>query len=111
MKVLFTLLFIISGFTSFSQADQKITTTIQGTITDSATKKPVPGASVSLFMGTIEIRKVTTDEKGNYNFGQLSVGTYGLTAVAAGYGAESRSRMLLQTGKKLQMTIVMKRLK
>ncbi len=58
----------------------------QGNITVSNSKTPVPGATVSL--GT---RQTLTDEKGHFNFGKISQGTYELRVKSLGFSTYQQS--------------------
>ncbi|HEV2028883.1 MAG TPA: carboxypeptidase regulatory-like domain-containing protein [Candidatus Dormibacteraeota bacterium] len=66
---------------------QKPITQITGTISDSATGKPVSNASVTLSNGAT----TTTDVTGAYLIGSLGAGTYTVSATAPGYGSAALS--------------------
>jgi N-acetylneuraminic acid mutarotase len=65
---------------------------IVGTITDSATNAPIPGAQVTAGSGT-----ATTDANGKYDL-TLAPGTYTVTASAFGYASASATGVVLADG-------------
>jgi hypothetical protein len=66
---------------------EKPITQLGGTVSDSATGRPVSSASVSLSNGAT----ATTDVTGAYVIGSLAAGTYTVSATAAGYGSATQS--------------------
>lgn len=66
---------------------------IVGTVTDSATGKPIAGATV----GTVDGYQVTTDASGRYDLRVLA-GTYTVTAKAYGYAQASTSGVAVGDG-------------
>lgn len=49
---------------------------VNGLVKDAKTGIPILGATVSLFKEEIELRKSTTDDKGNFAFINMSEGSY-----------------------------------
>ncbi len=63
--------------------------TISGTVTDADTSKPIDGASVALYRGSILIAFAQTDADGFYTLPNLAPGSYTLVADAFPYQAAS----------------------
>jgi len=61
-------------------------TTLAGTVTDSATTKPIAGATV-----TAGTASATTDANGAYSIAGVAPGTYTATATGTGYASQSAS--------------------
>jgi carboxypeptidase family protein len=60
---------------------------LNGTVTDGATKAPIAGATVTLSDGMIR----TTDSNGNFSYSIVLNGTYTLTVSAPGYVTQSQA--------------------
>lgn len=54
--------------------------TIAGTVTDAATRNPIPGASITVFQGASLITSVLTDRNGQYSISDFAPGNYLVTA-------------------------------
>lgn len=59
--------------------------TIIGTVTDLNTSLPIPGATITVYLGDIVIDTVVTDDSGDYTVSGLALGFYTLTASATDY--------------------------
>src|SRR5205809_5195917 len=93
-----TLKLCISVFTALAFA-QITTGTISGTVTDS-TGAVVPGVNVTLKSVEKGItRTVRTDEGGRYRAPELALGSYEITAEAAGFETVVRSGITLSVGR------------
>jgi hypothetical protein len=68
------------GYTGFSQ----ITQTIRGSIVESVTQKPLPGATI-VILGSDPLIGTTTNEKGVYRLDKLPLGRYKLQISFVGY--------------------------
>ncbi|GLI84555.1 hypothetical protein ANABIO32_22650 [Rossellomorea marisflavi] len=69
---------------------------ISGTVRDSVTNAPIPGAVVELLTQTgILLSSTTSDGAGAYTFANLAPGSYQVRAVAAGYGTSTVSAQVL----------------
>ena len=78
---------------------QVTTGTILGTVSDS-TGAVIPGATVNLRNVETGIsRTVTTDAAGRYRAPQLGLGSYEITAEAAGFQTEVRSGVTMTVGR------------
>src|SRR5213594_2395934 len=90
----------ISVFVFTALAVAQVTTgTISGTVTDS-TGAVVPGVNVNLKSVEKGIsRAVKTDEGGRYRAPELALGSYEITAVAAGFETVVRSGITLTVGR------------
>lgn len=64
---------------------------ISGTVTDSVTTNPIPSALVRVRKGPLIIAETFTDPQGNYQFEDLDIDTYDVTASAATYSPETRA--------------------
>ncbi|HQR31752.1 MAG TPA: TonB-dependent receptor [Blastocatellia bacterium] len=89
-------------FLSLVSLAQTTSTTILGTVTDSA-GAVVAGAKVTVTNnGTGVSRSVTTSSTGDYSFPLLDVGTYTVTVDAQGFKSGFRRGMILQINEKLR---------
>ncbi|MGI8959041.1 MAG: TonB-dependent receptor domain-containing protein [Bryobacteraceae bacterium] len=83
------------AFAQFCVA-QSFTSSIAGTVTD-PTAAAVQGVSIELRdMATDDVRQVTSDANGSYQFSNLSPGTYQITATAAGFKSFVQQNLILQ---------------
>ena len=73
--------------------------TLQGTVTDSATSGPISGATVSVSAGG---PSTITDQSGQYTFNSLAAGSYNVTASRQGYVTGSASVTLTAGSTTLQ---------
>jgi outer membrane cobalamin receptor len=96
-KYLILIAFVSCGVV-FSQGDS-----IDGTIIDSATKRPLGNVVVSL--SGEQTTNTTTDENGAFAFAGLNAGTYVLKAQLIGYQDEILSHLKVQPGKPEQVTL------
>ena len=93
------LLFSVVGVSSFAQTTS---TTILGTVTDSA-GAVVANAKITVTNnGTGVSRTVTTSSTGDYSFPLLDVGTYTVTVDAQGFKSGVRRGVILQINEKLR---------
>ena len=76
-KFLGTTMLALVTLIAFAQPNKSL---VQGAVTESNSKKPVAGATVSL--GN---RKTLTDDKGHFSFGKTSPGQYELTVSSLGF--------------------------
>ena len=60
---------------------------LNGTVTESASKAPIPGATVTLSDGMVRV----TDASGNFSYPVVLNGSYTLTVAAFGYVAQSQA--------------------
>ena len=97
MKTLFTLLLAISlAFCAKSQVPTPLT--INGSLTDSVTKKPISFATVLLKSDKkIQIKSVVTTKEGTFALNGIASGNYLLTFVNVGYQNKSVSISLANT--------------
>ena len=79
---------------------QKQSITVAGTITDSATREPVPFATVSM-KGTNS--KTKTDDKGNFNFSVQ--GNFPVVILVSYAGMETREFILQKTGEEISIPL------
>ncbi len=98
----FCLLFFSFHFT-FSQ---EITQTIRGTVYESETRQPLPGASVYL-KDTGPGLGATTDEQGNFRIEKVPIGRYVLKASFVGYETFTIPDLLVQAGKETVLEIAL----
>jgi hypothetical protein len=70
---------------------------IAGTVTDTATGDPIPGAQIVLSAG----EHTSTDRAGRYTFSYLDVGTYDLTVSAYSYPAKTITGISVSDGASL----------
>jgi hypothetical protein len=75
---------------------------LAGTVTDGATKSPIPAATVSLSDGMIRV----TDLNGNFAYSIVLNGTYTLTVSAVGYVAQSQV-VTIRAGKTTNVQIAL----
>src|SRR5712691_5230469 len=82
---------------------QTTSTSILGTVTD-ATGAVVVGAKVTVLqMGTGLRREALTSSGGDYSFPLLDVGDYEVTAEAAGFKTETRTKITLEVNQKARV--------
>jgi len=88
-RIFIFILFFASVITAKAQfgGGSTIVGKISGTVIDSATKQPMPYATVSLFYanGHAPITGALTDDKGNFKLNEVKPGNYKLTFVFIGY--------------------------
>lgn len=113
MRYIFVLSFILLSSLVLAQSNStKIKTTIHGTIADFVTKKPIENATVILYNTTgTELSKVRSNARGNFSFGELAAGTYGLKYEATGYQSQTRTKMPLQANKRVRVAILLQPVK
>ena len=75
-----------------------IPATVTGTVTDSATAKPIPGATVTFTPTTGAATSFTTDLNGTYATGALAPGTYAVTASAPNYFTSAPAALTVNLG-------------
>jgi uncharacterized surface anchored protein len=109
MKYFLVLLFLASGFFAQAQTkDKSVTTTIHGTVADFTTKRPIEKATVVLSNGEKELKRVNTDKRGGYSFGQLAAGVYTIRFEAAAHKGYTRQKLNLKKGKKVRVVAMLK---
>lgn len=71
--------------------NQSVVGRISGTVIDSITKKPIDYATISLFTNTGKspLNGVVADEKGNFKFDNVRIGTYKITISFMGYSSKT----------------------
>ncbi len=100
-----SLLGCLCAGTAFSQA---VSATLLGTVTDTS-GAVVPKAKVTVTeVSTSTSRAGTTNESGNYTFGNLAPGRYSVTVEAAGFKKETRTAVdaLLDTTTRVDVQLV-----
>jgi hypothetical protein len=86
---------------------QSFTSSITGMVTDPSGAS-VSGATVELKnMGTNDLRKLTSQNDGSYQFNNLAPGTYQLTVVAPGFQTYVRSNLILQAQTNSTVTVAL----
>ena len=85
------------------QTGATVTTTIHGNVSDFVTKKPIKEATIILYADEVELKRVKTDARGNYSFGQLAAGNYDMRFEASGYEMQERKKLPLQNKKKVRV--------
>ncbi len=68
----------------------KLNADVTGTVTDSATGRPLPNAEVSVMLGTQVILNASTDAFGRYAAHNLAPGTYSVVARFIGFRAQPK---------------------
>ncbi len=71
--------------------------TLQGIVTDAGSGRPIAGATVEA-VGSTGMLTVLTDANGQYNFPDLPVGSYDVTARAFGYFDQTASGVIINQG-------------
>jgi len=91
-NIFFTsILFLFATF-SFQSLYSQNTSALSGTLTDESTKEPVDFASVALFNETnTQVAGMLTNEAGQFNFPDLSNGTYMIRISFVGYDTYEKS--------------------
>ena len=96
----------ILGLSAFAQSETG-KTALEGRILDAA-GKTVGGAEITLVdTQTGQRRKTATDSDGKFRLTSLQVGTYDLTATAAGFAAARAARIPLLVGETKSLTITL----
>ncbi len=91
-------LFALVLFISFGQIakGQSFTSSISGTVTDPS-GATVKAAKVELKnMGTNDVRSVSTEDNGTYQFNNLNPGTYQISVTTPGFKTFVKSNLILQ---------------
>ncbi len=73
------------GSFKFSQCTPRPTGILTGTITESGSGNPIPGAKIRAVGGAIDYTAISKAPSGVYQFSPLPPGTYSVTASATGY--------------------------
>jgi hypothetical protein len=105
--LIFCLSFLISHF-ALVQNNKEVTTTIHGTVAAFDTRRPITNATVTLSGNSIT-KKLVTDQKGYFSFGQLTAGSYDITYEAAGYKTQVRKKLPLANGKRVRTAVLLQR--
>jgi Carboxypeptidase regulatory-like domain len=106
-----TLIFVVSAvlvfcLTSKSLPAQDVTSTLFGTVTDSA-GKAVPNAKVAIMKAaTRESRESKTDSEGHYTFPNLEAGDYDVSVAAEGVGTGS-AKVTLAAGSQQTVNLML----
>jgi hypothetical protein len=102
-KVLRSLVFItLVIFSATHGKAQTVTQQVRGTITDVILQTPVSGATVALLGKT-----VTTDDKGNFRFTDIPVGTHQLQVSHISYKEATLHNIIVNSGKETVLTVGM----
>jgi hypothetical protein len=97
MKIILGIALSLFAFIANAQYTQQL----RGTVVDLVLQKPLAGATVSIR----ELGKtVVTDERGNFRFRDLPVGTYQLTISYAGFKEAALDNIIINAGKETVLT-------
>jgi hypothetical protein len=80
---------------------------INGSVTESANKKPVSEVNVTAYLLSKKEKAVTTDDVGNYAFDDLKPGTYKFVFEKLGYRKVVKEKVVIKTDETFQMNIEM----
>ncbi len=83
--------FMGCGSSSDSGGGSTVTTSLSGTVTDSATAAAITGASLNL-----DDKETTTDSDGYYSFSGIATGTYTLAVTITGYQSYHESITIIE---------------
>lgn len=83
------LLLVISLF--FNKTFGQTSVSVKGEVIDSASKKPIEFITLAIKKDGTVIKTTVTSEKGLFEFSNISVGKYTLTAIAVGYNSKTLS--------------------
>lgn len=86
------------AFVTIIALAQPVKSLVQGSVSESNPKVPLPGSTVSL-----SGRQTITDDRGRFSFGKLSPGKYDLTVSSLGY--KEHKQVLILGGSDLELTI------
>ena len=99
-----TLAALALAFVAVTGIAQSGDSTIEGTIVDAATKKPVSDAVVTATSPSLNGEQTAvTDAQGNYGIAKLPPGTYTLRIEADGYRPYSRSGIDLKLNRTIRV--------
>ena len=84
-----------------------ISPSVTGTVTDSATAKPIPGATVTFTPAGGTALTFTTDSNGTYATGNLAPGAYTVTASAPNYFPSAAATVTVQLGDTLTQSFAL----
>src|SRR5471032_3366261 len=74
--------FVLLAFAGRASSAHAQHSTLAGIVSEDSTKRPIAGAEVSIESLR---RRVTTDDNGRFTFGELTAGTYIVSARHVGY--------------------------
>ena len=80
---------------------------LNGTVTNSESKKPLEGVTVTAVLQTRKEKIVLTDDGGTYAFDELKAGTYKFIFEKAGYKKIVKDKVVIRTDEAFQMNIEM----
>jgi hypothetical protein len=103
-KLVFTTL-LIATFTTMAFG-QKLTQTVRGTITDTDSKLPLIGATLTI-PGTSPLIGTATDVEGNFRLVKIPVGRISLQLSYVGYESKTISNLEVNSGKELVLDLNM----
>ena len=105
MKKGFTIFLIISIFNTLAFG-QKLTQTVRGTITDSDSKLPLIGATVTI-VGSAPLVGASTDAKGNFRLENVVIGRISIHLSYMGYYALTIPNIEVNSGKEVFLKLCM----
>jgi hypothetical protein len=105
MKKFFATFLVILIFTALSHG-QKLTQTVRGTITDTDSKLPLIGATVTL-LGSSPLIGAATDVKGNFRLENVPIGRISLLLSYIGYESKTISSLEVNSGKEIVLDLNM----
>ena len=98
---------LLFSFFSFHLAfSQQITQTVRGTVYDSETHQPLPGASVYL-KDTDSGLGATADDQGNFRIAEVPIGRHVLKSSFVGYETFTIPDLLVQAGKETVLELAL----
>ncbi len=103
---LLILLILLVG-TAFSAFAQENSGSIQGTVKDEKGAAIAGSEVTATSPSLIREQTATTDSQGNYNFSNLPVGVYTITAAQAGFSTVKKENVTVQLGKQLRLDLEM----
>ena len=98
--ILFLVLAVFPTFPTGTHAQQTVSPTIYGQVFDSQ-GRPLQDAKVNLSSHTDILKQVQTDQTGQYEFRNLSLGVYCLTVDCLGFATEEKCIKLHNAGREL----------
>ncbi len=102
MKQLFYFLFLFTSARAL--VAQPVTQVVRGTVTDAASKTPVPGASI-LVLNSSPVLGTTTDKDGRFRLTQIPVGRVSLRLTFVGYEPLFVQDITVNSGKEVVLDL------
>ena len=96
---LFTILFLISNFSGFTQ------TSLEGKLLDTMTAEPLIIGTVALYKSDILILATETDLDGNYYFSDVIPGKYNLQGSYLGYITQKQVGVIIKAGRTTRLNL------